>query len=126
MAEQPKAAARSAAESSAPRRVQQRDQVEVCRPIALRLLDEAGQPLSDWLPADILDVSVGGLCLLLAQDDSLPLRQLMPLQLDVRNQPSFQRELIAGQLRWFVPSGFVITLGLVFDTPLPQVPTLAS
>ena len=119
MAEQHDAAA-------APRRVQPRDQVEVCRPISLRLLDEAGQPLSDWLAADILDVSVGGLCLLLSQDDNLPLRQLMPLQLDVRNQPGFQRELMGAQLRWFVPSGFVITIGLVFDTPLPALPALIS
>jgi|LauGreDrversion4_2_1035121.scaffolds.fasta_scaffold1480580_1 hypothetical protein len=113
-------------DAGAPRRVQQRDQVEVSRPIAVRLLDDGGEPLSAWLVADILDVSVGGLCLLLAQDDSLPLRQLMPLQLDVRNQPGFQRELMGAQLRWFVPSGFVVTLGLVFDTPLPDLPALVS
>lgn len=119
MAEQQDAAA-------APRRLHQRDQVEICRPIAVRLLDEGALPLSDWLAADILDLSVGGLCLLLAEDDSLPLRPLMPLQLDVRNQPGFQRQLMGAQLRWFVPSGFVITIGLVFDTPLPALPALIS
>jgi hypothetical protein len=33
---------------------------------------------------------------------------------------------MGAQLRWFVPSGFVITIGLVFDTPLPALPALIS
>jgi len=105
---------------------QPRDAIEICRPISLQLLSGAGEALSAWLPADILDVSLGGLCLLISEDPALELYEGMPLQLDVTSQPSFGQPRIHGQLRWFRRSGLVITLGLVFDEPLKVLPELES
>lgn len=42
-----------------------RHPVEVCRPIGLQLLNDALEPVTAWLLADILDISLGGLCLLI-------------------------------------------------------------
>ena len=110
----------------APRRIQQRDTVEIARPIRLQLLSADHQPISDWIPADILDVSTGGLCLLLAEDASLPLEALMPLRLDVSSHRSFGVDQMLAQLRWIKRSDFVMTIGLVFETALESVPELES
>ncbi|MFM8259452.1 MAG: PilZ domain-containing protein [Vulcanococcus sp.] len=112
--------------SSQPERREPRDAIEICRPITLQLLSDAGEALSPWLPADILDVSVGGLCLLISEDPALELRQGMPLRLDVTSQPAFGQAQISGQLRWCLRSGLVVTLGLVFNEPLPALPELES
>ena len=71
------------------RREHTRNPVEACRPIGLQLIDPEGVPLSAWHQADILDVSLGGFCLLLMEDVPLELTQLMRLRLDVRPHPSF-------------------------------------
>lgn len=111
--------------SGASRRHYLRSPVEACRPIALQLLDDRGQPASPWRHADILDVSAGGFCLLITeQDRPLPLTQLMHLRLDVRAHPAFGADEIRAGLRWFVRSGYVVSLGVGFDAPLSSRPEL--
>ena len=110
--------------SDPPGRLNPRATVEACRSIALQLLAADGAAASAWLAADILDLSLGGVCLLVCDDGSLPLQQGMALRLDVSAQPDFQLERIGASLRWFVPSGFVVTLGLLFDQPLERLPVL--
>jgi hypothetical protein len=102
-----------------------RSPVEACRPIALQLLDPQGRPASPWKHADILDVSVGGFCLLITEDEApLPLAQLMQLRLDVRPHPSFGADEIRAELRWFVRSGYVVSLGVGFEQPMGAPPEL--
>lgn len=108
------------------RRNHLRNPVEACRPIALQMLDEQGAPASAWYLADILDVSVGGFCLLITEDQPMPLTQLMRVRLDVRPHPSFGTPVMGAELRWFVRSGFVVTLGVGFDQPLPKLPALLA
>ncbi len=81
-------------------------------------------PASAWYLADILDVSVGGFCLLITEDQPMPLTQLMRLRLDVRPHPSFGTPVVGAELRWFVRAGFVVTLGVGFDQPLAEIPAL--
>lgn len=106
------------------RRTHLRNPVEACRPIAAQMLDEQGEPASAWYLADILDVSVGGFCLLITEDQPMPLAQLMRLRLDVRPHPAFGAPVVGAKLRWFVRAGFVVTLGVGFDQPLAKVPAL--
>jgi hypothetical protein len=106
------------------RREHDRDPVDSCRPIGLQLIDPAGAPLSTWHQADILDVSLGGFCLLLMEDVPLELTQLMRLRLDVRPHPSFGVDAVMAELRWFVRSGLILSLGVGFDVPLQTLPVL--
>ena len=99
-----------------------------CRPITLRSLlsDDDGEP-QPWLYADILDISLGGLCLLITAD--------LPLELGQRFSVDFRAHRLAdaeqrsdsclmASLRWFVHAGYVTTLGLGFDQPLIALPEL--
>ncbi|MEA5474596.1 PilZ domain-containing protein [Synechococcus sp. CCY9201] len=101
-----------------------RNPVEACRPIAVQVLDDLGQPASAWYLADILDVSVGGFCLLITEDQPMPLAQRLRIRLDVRPHPSFGVDVMPAVLRWFVRSGFVVTLGVGFEKPLDSLPLL--
>jgi hypothetical protein len=99
--------------------------VETCRPLALQLLDAEGQPIGPWTLADILDISLGGLCLLIDHqfflpDDQDPLR----VRLDLRAQPGFGSTWLPATVRWYVQSGYVLSLGLGFDRALITLPTL--
>ncbi|MFM7652052.1 MAG: PilZ domain-containing protein [Vulcanococcus sp.] len=106
------------------RREHTRNPVEACRPIALQLIDAEGAPISAWHQADILDVSLGGFCLLLMEDVPLELTQLMRLRLDVRPHPSFRVDEVMAELRWFVRSGLIVSLGVGFENPLQRLPVL--
>ena len=106
------------------RREHVRNPVEACRPIGLQLVDGEGTPISGWHQADILDVSIGGFCLLLLEDVPLELTQLMRLRLDVRAHPSFGVDVLMAELRWFVHSGLIVSLGVGFENPLQRLPVL--
>ena len=106
-----------------PRR-EKRSTVDTCRAIALQLLGADGQACSGWHAVDIIDISLGGMCLLIAADHQIPLAELMALRLDVRSQPAFGVDVINAQLRWIKRSAFVHTLGIVFDQPLQGLPAL--
>jgi len=106
------------------RREHTRNPVEACRPIGLQLTDAEGAPISSWHQADILDVSLGGFCLLMMEDVPLELTQLMRLRLDVRPHPSFGVDAVMAELRWFVRSGLIVSLGVGFENPLQRLPVL--
>jgi hypothetical protein len=96
--------------------------VQASRPIALRLLDGSGQPQGRWFLADILDISRGGLCLMVSGPMQLPGEQR--LQLDVRCHPDFGRLRLESVVRWCRSSIAFTTLGLAFLEQLPRVPRL--
>lgn len=96
--------------------------VQASRPIAARLLDANGQPQGRWFLADILDISRGGLCLLVSGPIQLPADQR--LQLDVRCHPDFGRLRLESLARWCRSSVGFSTLGLAFSEVLPRVPRL--
>ena len=106
------------------RREHARNPVEACRPIGLQLIDDDGAALSDWHQADILDASLGGFCLLMMEDVPLDLTHLMRLRLDVRPHPSFGVDELFAELRWFVCSGLIVSLGVGFENPLQEMPEL--
>ena len=54
------------------------------------------------------------------------LEALMRLRLDVRSHPGFGVDLLNGELRWFVNSGFVLSFGVGLDAPLTAIPPLLS
>lgn len=109
-----------------PTRRYQRAAVEVCGPIALQLLDAAGEPVCEWIRVDILDVSRGGLCLLAVEYADLPIARPMNLRLDVRSHSEFGADILCGELRWFVRSGFALTFGVGFHAPLIAPPLSLS
>jgi hypothetical protein len=103
-------------------RLLERYPVQASRPIAARLLDAGGQPQGRWFLTDILDISRGGLCLLVSGPMQLPSQQR--LQLDVRCHPDFGRVRLESQVRWCRSSLSFTTLGLAFLELLPRVPRL--
>ena len=115
---------REPADRQESRREHARNSVEACRPIGLQLIDDDGAALSGWHQADILDVSLGGFCLLLMEDVPLDLNHLMRLRLDVRPHPSFGVDVLMAELRWFVRSGLIVSLGVGFENPLQELPVL--
>lgn len=96
--------------------------VQASRPIAVRLLDASGQPQGRWFLADILDISRGGLCLLVSGPMQLPTDQR--LQLDVRSHPDFGQLRLESVVRWCRSSIGFSTLGLAFLEVRPRVPRL--
>jgi hypothetical protein len=96
--------------------------VQASRPIALRLLDASGEPQGRWFLADILDISRGGLCLMVSGPMQLPAEQR--LQMDVRCHPDFGQLRLESVVRWCRSSMAFTTLGLAFRELLPRVPRL--
>ena len=108
------------------RRQHRREPIAACRSIAVQVADQPARPPSPWLAADILDLSLGGLCLLIHADGALALEPGLPLTLDVRSQPGFGVEQLPCHLIWHVRSGFGAALGLRFDQPLASLPPLQA
>lgn len=101
-----------------------------CRPVTVRVdpdgLAAAGVPSGRWFYADILDISSGGLCLLIT--DTQDLEVGLPVAVDFKSHrlpAAFAGETqVTATLRWFVRSGPVTTMGLGFLEPLPALPEL--
>jgi len=96
--------------------------VQAGRPIAVRLLDGHGRPQGRWFLADILDISRGGLCLLVSGPLQLPIDQ--PLELDVRCHPDFEILRLEALVRWCRSSISFTTVGVSFRETLSRVPRL--
>jgi hypothetical protein len=110
------------------RRADFRRPVEAARSIGLMLLDDTGYPASPWLLVDILDLSRGGICLLLSEREGSPFQAHFRLRLNVSMHPDFGVPELAGSLRWFVRAEHerLVTLGVQFDRELPKLPTLLA
>jgi hypothetical protein len=108
------------------RRREQRLPVGSVLPIRVRLLP-AKQPPGPWLVADILDISHGGLALLMTATEMSVLD--CPLLLDVSSHPAFGVVRLSGSLRWCRPAdglGVLQMVGVQLDRPLPRVPSLVQ
>lgn len=108
------------------RRLAFRSPVDAVRSIALMLLDDTGYAASPWQVADILDVSCGGLCLLLGERPEQPFRPHYRVRLNVSMHPDFGAPELGGSLRWFVRAGLMVTLGVQFDAELARLPGLLA
>lgn len=107
----------------------ERHEAPPCRPLSARLEgDTPDEPASQWFSADILDISLGGVCVLITGTPDMQLGQRVTLDFKAHRLPeSLQPQtLIAARLRWFVRSGLVSTLGISFDMPLPELPELLA
>ncbi|MFM7086459.1 MAG: PilZ domain-containing protein [Cyanobium sp.] len=96
--------------------------VQASRPIALRLLDPEKRPQGLWHLADILDISRGGLCLMLSDLQDLPTG--LVLQLDVRSHPDFGLLRLESEVRWCRSAHGFTTVGVAFLMPLDHIPRL--
>ena len=95
-------------------------------PIQLRAVP-SGQAPGAWFSADILDISHGGLALLLSASAAFPPRAA--LLLDVSNHPGFGRVRLPATLRWSTAAdglGALQVIGVQLDQPLPRVPPLVQ
>ncbi len=120
-------AAGEAAVGGRERRTDFRSPVEVVRSIRLLLLDDTGYPASPWLVADILDLSCGGMCLLIGAQPGSPFRPHARVRLDLSMHPDFGVPSLAASVRWFTDAGQqVVSLGVQFDRELPRLPALAA
>ena len=93
-----------------------------CRSVPIQLLSPDGEPRTEWFYADILDISIGGLCLLITDNHGLQVDQRLLVDFKLHIAPELHR--VAGFVRWFVHSGIVTTMGVGFSEPLPQLPQL--
>ncbi len=105
------------------KRAYARHAIESCRTIALRRLDDDRRPSGRWFLADIVDVGVGGMCLIASEEQSLSLGQW--LLMDLRAHPGFGQLRMQAQLRWLTRAHFALTFGVAFATPLKEVPMLS-
>ena len=95
-------------------------------PVQVRCLPPGQQP-SAWLPADILDISHGGMALLMPHQPGELMGQ--PCVLDVSNHPGFGVVRLPGVLRWCRAAdglGVLQVIGVQLDRPLPRVPPLVQ
>jgi len=92
------------------------------RPIRLRPMHQPEQPLGPWLVADIINISHGGLCLMVQGLDHADSGQL--LELDLRNHPPFTSPSLLATVRWRHAFGHFTTLGIAFFAPLEHIPRL--
>ena len=93
-----------------------------CRPLPIQLLQQDGTPGTDWFYADILDISLGGLCLLITENHAMEVGHTLLVDFKVHHATDLHR--VPGLVRWFVRSGSVTTLGVGFLEPLQQIPQL--
>jgi hypothetical protein len=96
--------------------------VPPCRPLPIQLLSPDGEPRTEWFYADILDISLGGLCLLITENHEFQVGQRLLVDFKVHRANDLDRA--DGMVRWFVRSGTVTTLGLGFSEALSQLPQL--
>lgn len=96
--------------------------VQGTRPIAMRPLGPDGQPAGPWVLVDILDISLGGLCLLVS--GPLELERGQHLQLDLRSHPDFRALRLEVVARWWMSSDSFSTLGISFPYQLSTIPEL--
>lgn len=99
-----------------------RYQVAGSRPVLLRPVIPQSEEELPWLVADILDISLGGLCLLLSGGLELSADQCV--ELDLRAHPQFPWTRLTVEVRWWISAGTFTTLGIVFPAPLPSIPRL--
>jgi hypothetical protein len=108
------------------RRREQRLEVGSVLPVQLRQLPPSQSP-GDWLKADILDISCGGLALLVS--DANGLIEAADVLLDVSSHPDFGAVRLPGCVRWKQAAGGASTLwvlGIQFDRPLARLPRLIT
>ena len=104
------------------KRRMRRFQVAGSRPVFLRSAEAGDEGEGQWLVADILDMSLGGLCLLIA--DSLDLKPEQRVELDLRPHPQFPWLRVTVEVRWWINAGSFTTLGVVVPAPLETIPRL--
>lgn len=91
-----------------------------CQPLRVLL------PTAGCISADILDISLGGVCLLITENQELRIGQDLSLDFSSHRLPRAlqSQSLIQARLRWYVRSGPVTTMGVGFAVPLPELPEL--
>lgn len=105
-----------------------RSPVEAVRSIGLMFLDDTGYPSSPWLVADVLDVSCGGLCLVVAERRDSPLSSRSRVRLNLKVSPDFAMSDLPASVRWSgrAARDHLLILGVQFDTELPMLPALLA
>jgi len=93
-----------------------------CRPVPIQLLQLDGSPRTEWFYADILDISQGGLCLLITESHAIAVGH--GVMVDFKAHLSGDLHPVPGLVRWFVRSGIFATMGVGFSKPLPLLPQL--
>ena len=93
-----------------------------CRPVPIQLLKSDGALPTDWFYADILDISLGGLCLLITEGHPVEVGQQLLVDFKAHRISDLHR--VPGLVRWFVRSGSVTTMGIGFADPLLDLPQL--
>lgn len=92
----------------------------LCRPLKALL------PAAGCFCADILDISLGGVCLLITHNQELRIGLAMTLDFSAHRLPEVlqSRGMVQARLRWYVRSRTVTTMGVGFDAPLQELPGL--
>ena len=93
-----------------------------CPPLLIQLPSPGCEARTQWFYADILDISLGGLCLLITENHDLQVGQRLLVDFKVHRATDLHR--VAAMVRWFVRSGTVTTMGVGFSEALPLLPQL--
>jgi hypothetical protein len=98
-----------------------------CRPVMVRMRNPTDDQASTWFYGDILDISHGGLCLLITESQLLEVGEHMSVDFKLHRLPPLwpsSDSCLEASVRWFVRSGHVTTMGLGFGTSLVDLPEL--
>jgi hypothetical protein len=93
-----------------------------CPPVLIQLPSPGAEARTQWFYADILDISLGGLCLFITGNHDLQVGQALLVDFHVHRTADLHQ--VAGFVRWFVRSSTFTTMGIGFSEPLPQLPQL--
>lgn len=93
--------------------------------IGLKRLRPDGHWSPETVMADVLDVSIGGLCVLIADGRDFQPGDRLELQLD--DHPGFGVARLTARIRWMRCSDLagVCVTGVAFDAPLRALPRLS-
>ena len=94
------------------------------RPVRLQWANpEAGaDPTNDWMHADVLNISTGGLCL--ALPPHLPHQVERLTRLDLRHLGGFGQQPLPVSVQWTLDHNWIATVGIAFTQSLEAIPTI--
>ena len=94
------------------------------RPVRLQWAnpEESADPANNWMQADVLNISTGGLCL--ALPPQLPQQVERITRLDLRHLGGFGRQPLPVSVQWTLDHSWIATAGIAFTQSLEAIPSI--
>ncbi len=94
----------------------------LARPVRLQWESGTGKRGADWLHADVLNISTGGLCLALPPRLPNQIHQLT--RLDLKQLGGFGHHPLPVSVQWSLDHTWIATVGIAFAEALETIPAI--